>query len=111
MLQGEIARLEQQSASLAEENEALRTEGERLEARDAALQGHGLENMHNDQLSQLILTLTQARCPAALKYRARVWRAMGQAIAGECKAPHDSSHDIAVPMPSMHGISSLSVRA
>ena len=59
-MQGEIARLEQQAMELGEENQALRAEAERLEAKDAALQGYGLDDMHNEQLSQLILTLTQA---------------------------------------------------
>ena len=39
--QGEIVRLEQQAVDLTDENTALRSESERLEARDNALQGYG----------------------------------------------------------------------
>ena len=72
-VQGEIVRLEQHTVDLADENAALRAESDRLEARDAALQGYGLDDMHNDQLSQLILTLTQ------------VWAENTSAVTGKAK--------------------------
>ena len=72
-MQGEIVRLEQHTVDLADENAALRAESDRLEARDAALQGYGLDDMHNDQLSQLILTLTQ------------VWAGNPSTVTGDAK--------------------------
>ena len=96
-VQGEVARLERQAVDLSEENQALRAEAERLEARDAALQGYGLDDMHNEQLSQLIMTLTQAvervritvqlRRMAATQVDTLVPRATGQACISHLSRP------------------------